>query len=371
MKQLLMNRKIQLLISMAIVIIILTGCGLGNPITADSEGVWDRFFVYPMSWSILQLATIFSGNFGLAIIGMTLIIRFILFPLFLKQQKSSIKMQALKPELDKLRESHKSSTKEKIDTGDKEKDKQAQRDAQMEMQKDMMALYQKHQINPVAGCLPVLVQMPILMALYFAIMRTQEIGTHNFLWFSLGETDPYFILPVLTGLTTWMQFRLSMHQMPEQFRSLMNIFPVVIVFISMAFPTALSVYWVTGNIFMVLQTMWINKVYKPKLEADHELKAEVLEDIEEMKESVKETTTKEDTKEILPSPEEVKHTDDDENIQSTAEDSTGRKKHKHELELELTEEDLNPGRSHEQELELKEHELDLSYDNENRNISDK
>ena len=74
----------------------------------------------------------------------------------------------------------------------------------------MMQLYQTHKINPVGGCLPIFIQMPIIIAFYNAIARTHEIAQHSFLWVSLGKPDPYFILPVVAAITTFLQIRVSM-----------------------------------------------------------------------------------------------------------------------------------------------------------------
>ncbi|TNM50833.1 membrane protein insertase YidC, partial [Streptomyces sp. NP160] len=73
-----------------------------------------------------------------------------------------------------------------------------------------MLLFQKHGVNPLAGCLPLFIQMPILIGFYHAIMRTEEIARHNFLWFDLGEKDPFFILPLVAGVTTFIQQKMMM-----------------------------------------------------------------------------------------------------------------------------------------------------------------
>ncbi len=129
-----------------------------------------------------------------------------------------------------------------------------------------MQLFQKNGVNPLAGCLPILVQMPIFIAMYHAIRRTTEIATHDFLWFQLGTPD--YILPILTGLFTFLQQKLMMStnsaansnpQMRLQLQIMLYVMPIMIGVMAFFFPAALALYWVTGNIFMVFQTLLINK----------------------------------------------------------------------------------------------------------------
>jgi YidC/Oxa1 family membrane protein insertase len=218
------------------------------PITAESTGFWDHYFVYSFSVVIKFVAEFFRDNYGLAIIAVTLIIRLFLLPLSLSQSKSQLKMQTIQPEMKALREKY-----------SKNKDK----DSQMKMQQEMMQLYKKHGVNPLQmGCLPMLIQMPILMAFYYAIMRTHEIATHNFLWFSLGAADPYHILPTIAALTTFIQFKvinLGIEQVNPQSKVMGYIMPVMIFFMALNFPAALPLYWIVGNIFVAIQTYFINK----------------------------------------------------------------------------------------------------------------
>lgn len=226
-------------------LLILSGCmEINVPITEESEGVWNKYFVYPLSWLITYFADVFNDNYGLSIVVVTIIIRFVLLPLMIKQTKNSKAMQAIQPELKELREKHSSKDQK----------------TQQKLQQETMALFQKHNVNPLAGCFPLLIQMPILIGFYHAIMRTAEIKTHNFLWFSLGESDPYFILPILAGITTFLQQKLMMagteNQNP-QMAMMLWIMPIMIVVFAITFPAALSLYWVVGNIFMIIQTILI------------------------------------------------------------------------------------------------------------------
>lgn len=138
-----------------------------------------------------------------------------------------------------------------------------------------MQLFQRHGVNPLAGCLPIIVQMPILLAFYQAISRTEAIKEHNFLWVQLGAPDPYFILPIVAGLATFLQQKLMMAgntamAANPQMTMMLYIMPVMITVFALFLPSALALYWVVGNIFMVAQTLLINKpmMSKNKAQAD-------------------------------------------------------------------------------------------------------
>lgn len=240
------NRKnIYLLLVMIGAILFLTGCTeINQPITEESEGIWNTYFVYPLSWLILYFSDLFN-NFGWGIIVVTIIIRLLLLPLNIKQLKSSKAMQEIQPELQKLQQKYSS------------KDANTQK----KLQEETMALFQKHGVNPLAGCLPILVQMPILFAIYHAIMRTHEIREGSFLWFQLGAPD--YILPLITGVATFIQQKLMMAGTPAaqnpQMMVMLYLMPIMITVFAFFFPSALALYWVVGNIFMIVQTIFIRK----------------------------------------------------------------------------------------------------------------
>jgi YidC/Oxa1 family membrane protein insertase len=244
------RKKIGLMIGLFALMAVLSGCGsMKTPITADSTGIWDHYFVYPLSLLIKYVAHLFGDNFGIAIILVTLLIRTALLPLMIQQTRSSKAMQAVQPELQKLREKYKSKDA----------------NSQQKLQQETMALFQKNGVNPLAGCLPLIIQMPILLAFYHAINRTEEIKHHNFLWFDLGVADPYYILPIVAGLTTFLQQKMMIGGMDNpnpQMKMLLYIMPVMIVVFALKFPAALSLYWVIGNIFMIAQTYFITAPMK-------------------------------------------------------------------------------------------------------------
>ncbi len=250
-----LKRRILLLFSMIGVIVLLAGCTeINQPITAESEGFWNTYIVYPLSQLITYVANLTNENFGLAIIIVTILVRLLILPLMIKQTKSSKAMQALQPEMQKLREKYSSKDQK----------------TQQKLQQETMALMQKHGVNPLAGCFPILIQMPILIGFYHAIMRTREIAEHSFLWFDLGERDPYFILPILAGVFTFIQQKLMMAgtaQQNPQMAMMLWLMPIMIVVFAVSFPAALSLYWVVGNLFMIAQTFFIKG---PDLKAERQ-----------------------------------------------------------------------------------------------------
>ncbi|MCM3764226.1 YidC family membrane integrase SpoIIIJ [Neobacillus niacini] len=239
-----MKKRILLVFGMLFVFLLLTGCSeVNKPITEESTGFWNEYIVYPLSWLIKEMAHLLGGNFGLSIIVVTILIRLVILPLMIKQTKSSKAMQALQPEMKALREKYSSKDQK----------------TQQKLQQETMALFQKHGVNPMAGCFPLLVQMPILIGFYHAIMRTREIAQDNFLWFDLGEKDPYYILPIVAGITTFIQQKIMMagQEHNPQMAMMLWMMPIMIVVFAISFPAALSLYWVVGNIFMIVQTYFI------------------------------------------------------------------------------------------------------------------
>ncbi|WP_017756755.1 YidC family membrane integrase SpoIIIJ [Calidifontibacillus oryziterrae] len=244
-----MKKRIALIMTIVGLLAVLSGCTEINvPITAESEGIWNKYFVYPLSWLIVYFAELLGNSYGLSIIVVTIIIRLVILPLMIKQTQNSKAMQAIQPEMQALRAKYASKDQK----------------TQQKLQQETMALFQKHGVNPLAGCFPLFIQMPILIGFYHAIMRTQEIANHNFLWFDLGDKDPFFILPLIAGATTFLQQKMSMAGMDDnpQMKMMLYIMPIMIIVFAVSFPAALSLYWVVGNIFMIVQTYFIKSPVK-------------------------------------------------------------------------------------------------------------
>ncbi|SEC30930.1 membrane protein insertase YidC [Paenibacillus sp. GP183] len=233
-----MTRRIYLPALFFTMILVLSGCSTPTgPIDPAKADFFSKYFVYPLSETLDWFASHLWGQYGLSILAVTIIIRFIILPLTLKQYRSSKRMQDLQPEMKKLKEKYKDDAKKQ--------------------QEETMKLFQSNGVNPLAGCFPILVQMPILIALYQSIMRNQQIHQHTFLWLNLGQPDHFYILPAIAALTTFIQQKFMSTQMNAQMQSLMFIFPVLIFVMSMNFASALPLYWVYSNIFTIVQSYFI------------------------------------------------------------------------------------------------------------------
>jgi len=196
-----------------------------------------------LNWLYQVTGSLGIPNYGLAIIFLTIIIKVVLYPLTKKQMKSMLVMQQLQPKVKEIQ--------------DKWKNKDPQK-----MQQMVMDLYKQNNVNPAAGCLPLLIQMPILIALYKSLFAFPYINeAHaNFIWVNnLSATDPYFILPVLAGATTYFQSKMTtMSNDPTQ-RMMLYIMPIFIAWISATVPAGLALYWVVFNIVGIIQQFFINK----------------------------------------------------------------------------------------------------------------
>ncbi|SDC95768.1 YidC/Oxa1 family membrane protein insertase [Melghirimyces thermohalophilus] len=240
------RRRLLPAMMMAVALLALSGCAPTpdqmKPIDPENAGFWERYLVLPLQY-LLDATQDLLGSYGLSILVATVLIRLIVLPLTLKQMKSSRAMQALQPEMKRLQEKYKNN--------------------QEKLQQETMKLFQKHNVNPLAGCLPVLIQLPILIAFYQAIMRDENIRSASFLWMDLGHADPYFILPVIAAATTYLQSVVMGMGDNPQARAFMFIMPVMIFVLAFSFPSALALYWVYSNLFTMVQYYFISDKYKP------------------------------------------------------------------------------------------------------------
>lgn len=178
-------------------------------------------------------------SYGLSIIILTVIIKMALYPLTVKQIRSMKAMQELQPKMKKLQEQYKSNPQR--------------------LQEETMRLYGESGVNPLAGCLPLLVQMPILMAIYYALKDMNYVGDPSFLWMqSLTEPDPLHVLPVLSAATTYV---VSKQTSPDgsnsQMKMMTFLMPVFIGWISWNFAAGLVVYWIMMNAVQGAQQWWM------------------------------------------------------------------------------------------------------------------
>ncbi|MEV2881389.1 membrane protein insertase YidC [Paenibacillus larvae] len=233
-----MIRRFYKITPLLLLFLLLAGCSSPNqPIDPVNGGFFTKYFIYPLSWCLDWFAGVFGNSYGISILILTIIIRFIVLPLTLKQYRSSKRMQEIQPEIKKLQQKYK--------------------DNPQKQQEETMKLFQQHGVNPLAGCLPLLIQMPILIALYQAIMRNDAIREHTFLWLQLGAKDDYYILPLIAAITTYLQQKTMSAQMNQQMKSMLFIFPVLIFVMSMSFASALPLYWIYSNLFTIAQNYFL------------------------------------------------------------------------------------------------------------------
>ena len=205
-------------------------------------------FVLESLHSLTDLAGV--GSYGLAIILLTVIIKMLLYPLTVKQVKSMKAMQELSPKMKKIQEKYK--------------------DNPQVMQQKVGALYKEAGVNPLAGCLPLVIQMPILMGMYYALYNFSYPSPEaaQFLWLpSMSEADPLYILPVLSAFTTFLQQKMTTTEMNQQMKIMMTVMPIFIGWISLTFPSGLVLYWVTMNVVQSAQQWWMYRGEGTKKEA--------------------------------------------------------------------------------------------------------
>lgn len=216
-------------------------------------------------------------NYGIVIILLTIIVRIVLVPLTITQTKSMAKMQKLQPELKELQKKYK--------------------DDKQKLQEEMMKFYRENKVNPLAGCLPLIFQMPVFFALFQALRNPSEIVTsvlgsftidgvangirtglmgfltagdftitgaanpnYNFLWLNLNQKDPFYILVIIMTATMFLSMKMTTTD-PRQSK-IMYIMPLVFGFISFQFPSGILVYWVTTNVWSIGQQWIMNKIVK-------------------------------------------------------------------------------------------------------------
>ena len=171
----------------------------------------------------------------------TLVIKAIFFKLSEASYKSMAKMRALQPKLQALKERY-------------EDDKQR-------FNQEMMALYKTEKVNPLGGCFPILVQIPVFISLYWVLIETVELRQAPFmLWITdLSSKDPYFILPLLMGVSMWIQQQLNPTPVDPVQEKIMKLFPVVFTVFFMFFPAGLVLYWVVNNTLSIIQQWYITR----------------------------------------------------------------------------------------------------------------
>lgn len=228
------------------------------------SGIMKLFYVFakPLAIFLFWLYGL-VGNYGIAIIIFTIVVRTILFPLYNSQMKQSAMMSELQPELNKLQKQY---------GADKEKYNQK-----------VMEFYQETGMNPAKGCLPLIIQMPILFGLFAALRSPLDYYTSNteailaihqsFLWIQdLSQPDKW-ILPILAGITTYFSFKITASANPQtqgSMKAMQYIFPLMIVWWGRSFPAGLTIYWFVGTLYMCIQ----QKVVFAKIKKDRKKREE-------------------------------------------------------------------------------------------------
>jgi YidC/Oxa1 family membrane protein insertase len=202
---------------------------------------WLTVIAAPLFW-VLQFLHDLSGNWGWAIIGLTILLKLAFFPLSAASYKSMAKMRVMTPKLMKLKETY--------------------GDDKARLNQEMMELYKREKVNPLGGCLPVLVQIPVFIALYWVLLGAVEMRNAPWLgWIAdLSVKDPYFILPIIMGVTMVVQTKLNPTPPDPIQAKVMAIMPIIFTGMFLFFPAGLVLYWTVNNLLSIAQQWQINRM---------------------------------------------------------------------------------------------------------------
>lgn len=203
---------------------------------------WATFIASPLFWLLLQVQKVIS-NWGWSIVVLTIIIKAALYPLSAAGYKSMANMKKLAPKLASLKDQF--------------------GDDKMKYQQAMMEMYKTEKINPLGGCLPILIQIPVFFALYSVLSASIEMREAPFIFWihDLSVRDPYFVLPVLMAVTMYLQTFLNPPPTDPMQAKMMKIMPIAFSVMFFVFPVGLVVYYLVNNILSMLQQWWVNKQY--------------------------------------------------------------------------------------------------------------
>ncbi len=209
--------------------------GLENSI---DFGSWMKWMALPLLL-VLKFLYKFINNYGVAIIILTILIKIIFWPLGTKSYKSMKEMQKLQPLMNELKEKYKN---------DKAK-----------LNQEVMQLYKRHKVNPMGGCLPMLIQIPVFFGLYKALLYSIELRHAPFmLWIQdLSAKDPYYVTPIIMGATMLWQQKISPQMGDPMQAKMMLLMPVIFTFFFLNFPSGLVIYWLFNNIISIGQQYYI------------------------------------------------------------------------------------------------------------------
>ncbi|SDL58046.1 protein translocase subunit yidC [Franzmannia pantelleriensis] len=207
-------------------------------LTVDYGWLW--FIANPLFWLLDQIHSLL-GNWGWSIVFLTILVKLAMWPLSAKAYKSMARMRKLGPEMQRLKEQY--------------------GDDRQKMSQEMMKFYQKEKINPLGGCLPILVQMPVFIALYWMLLESVELRHAPFMFWiqDLSVKDPFFILPILMGASMFVQQLLNPTPPDPMQAKIMKMLPIVFTFFFLWFPAGLVIYWVVNNIISIAQQYVITR----------------------------------------------------------------------------------------------------------------
>lgn len=201
---------------------------------------WLTFLSVPLFW-VLDLFHKWAGNWGVAIILLTVLIKLLFYPLSAASYRSMARMKAVTPKLQRIKELY--------------------GDDRQRLHQAMMELYKTEKINPMGGCLPIVVQIPVFIALYWVLLQSVELRQAPFmLWIQdLSAKDPYYVLPVIMGATMFLQTRLNPTPPDPIQARMMQIMPIAFSIFFFFFPAGLVLYWLVNNVLSIAQQWWINR----------------------------------------------------------------------------------------------------------------
>ena len=210
----------------------------GLELTVDYS--WLTVVAKPIYWLLNKLYS-FVGNWGLAILGVTIIIKALFFKLSKASFQSMAKMRKIQPRLKELQERY-ADDRQKFNT-------------------EMMAMYKREKVNPLGGCLPMLVQIPVFISLYWVLIETVEVRQADFaLWIQdLSAQDPFYLLPIVYGITMKIQQSLNPAPIDPMQAQVMKMFPIVFTVFFLFFPSGLVLYWICNNSLSIIQQWYITK----------------------------------------------------------------------------------------------------------------
>ncbi|MCQ4260347.1 membrane protein insertase YidC [Stutzerimonas stutzeri] len=210
----------------------------GLRLTVDYGILW--FIAQPIFW-LLQNIHALLGNWGWSIIALTIVIKLAFFPLSAASYRSMARMRAVSPKMAALKEQF--------------------GDDRQKMSQAMMELYKKEKINPLGGCLPILVQMPVFLALYWVLLESVEMRQAPWMFWitDLSIKDPFFILPIIMGLTMFIQQQLNPTPPDPMQAKVMKLLPIIFTFFFLWFPAGLVLYWVVNNVLSIAQQWYITR----------------------------------------------------------------------------------------------------------------